>query len=265
MASVEIQLLGRFEVMVGGRPVPAPAWRHRRAAGLVKLLALASGHRVHREQVIEALWPHLPPVGGERNLHKAIHLARRGIGDPSAITLSSREVGLGGDVAVDVDRFEREAELALGSPGQGGCALAASLYAGELLREDRYEEWTQPARERLCLLYLGLLRCAERWGDVLEVEPLDEEAHRALMRPTPMPGTAQRPCGSSGAARICSGKSSGFGPTPSRWPCTRRLCGDPRPWRRSSPRRPWWAGRVSWRRPWRRLGASTPGAAAVCW
>lgn len=43
MASVEIQLLGRFEVTVDGRPVPAPAWRHRRAAGMVKLLALASG------------------------------------------------------------------------------------------------------------------------------------------------------------------------------------------------------------------------------
>jgi DNA-binding SARP family transcriptional activator len=182
MASVEIQLLGRFVVMVEGRTVPASAWRHRRAAGLVKLLALASGHRVHREQMIEALWPHLPPVGGERNLHKAIHLARRGIGDPSAITLSSQEVGFGGDVAVDVERFEREAELALGSPDQGGCASAASLYTGELLPEDRYEEWTQPARERLRLLCLGLLRCAERWGDVLEVEPLDEEAHRALMR-----------------------------------------------------------------------------------
>src|SRR5438034_4837353 len=40
MTSVEIQLFGRFEVMVDGRPVPAAAWRHRRAAGLVKLLAL---------------------------------------------------------------------------------------------------------------------------------------------------------------------------------------------------------------------------------
>ena len=130
MASVEIQLLGRFEVMVEGRTVPASAWRHRRAAGLVKLLALASGHRVHREQLIEALWPQLPPVGGERNLYKAIHLARRGIGDPSAMTVSSQVVGLGGDVAVDVDRFEREAELALGSPDQGGCASAASLYTG---------------------------------------------------------------------------------------------------------------------------------------
>jgi hypothetical protein len=33
-----------------------------------QLLALASGHREHREQVIEALWPHLPPGGGKRNL-----------------------------------------------------------------------------------------------------------------------------------------------------------------------------------------------------
>jgi DNA-binding SARP family transcriptional activator len=171
MASVEIQLLGRFEVVVDGRPVPASAWRHRRAAGLIKLLALASGHREHREQLIEALWPHLPLERGERNLHKAIHLARRGIGDPSAITRSSQEVGLSGDVAVDVDRFERETEVALGSSDQRGCASAASLYTGELPPEDRYEEWTQPARERLRLLYLGLLRCAQRWGDVLEVEP----------------------------------------------------------------------------------------------
>jgi DNA-binding SARP family transcriptional activator len=133
MASVEIQLLGRFEVVVDGRPVPASAWRHRRAAGLIKLLALASGHREHREQLIEALWPHLPLERGERNLHKAIHLARRGIGDPSAITRSSQEVGLGGDVAVDVDRFERETEVALGSSDQRGCASAASLYTGELL------------------------------------------------------------------------------------------------------------------------------------
>jgi hypothetical protein len=53
----------------GRRPSgAASAWRHGRAAGLVKLLALASGHWEHREQVIEALWPHLPPEGGKRNL-----------------------------------------------------------------------------------------------------------------------------------------------------------------------------------------------------
>jgi DNA-binding SARP family transcriptional activator len=145
MTSVEIQLLGGFDVHVDGRPVPATAWRHRRAAGLVKLLALASGHRLHRDQVIEALWPHLPLEGGERNLHKAIHLARKGIGDPSAITLTSQEVGLREGVAVDVERFERDAERAVGAADPVACASVASLYTGELLPEDRYEEWTQPA------------------------------------------------------------------------------------------------------------------------
>ncbi|MEX1263176.1 MAG: AAA family ATPase [Actinomycetota bacterium] len=182
MTSVEIQLLGRFEVKVDGRPVPATAWRHRKAAGLVKLLALASGNRLHREQVIESLWPHLSPDAGDRNLHKAIHLSRKEIGDPAAITLSSQEVGLGDVVAVDVERFESEAERALGAADPGSCKSVASQYTGELLPEDRYEEWTQPARERLHLLYAALLRCAERWSDLLEIEPLDEEAHRALIR-----------------------------------------------------------------------------------
>ncbi len=214
MAGVEIQLLGRFEVRVDGRPVPAPAWRHRRAASLVKLLALASGHRVNRGQVIEALWPHLSPEGGERNLHKAIHLARKGIGDPSALTLSSQEVGLGDDVAVDVERFESEAERALGAADPGGCASAASLYTGELLPEDRYEEWTQPARERLRLRYVGLLRCAKRWGDVLEVEPLDEEAHRALMRAYADAGNRAAALRQFGRLKALLGKELGLRPAP---------------------------------------------------
>jgi DNA-binding SARP family transcriptional activator len=56
-----IHLLGGFAVEVNGEPVYANAWRHRRAADLIKLLALAPGHRLHREQVMDTLWPDLPP------------------------------------------------------------------------------------------------------------------------------------------------------------------------------------------------------------
>lgn len=52
---VRVRLLGGFEVVVDGVPVPADVWRRRGAAGLVKLLALAPRQRLHREQVIEAL------------------------------------------------------------------------------------------------------------------------------------------------------------------------------------------------------------------
>ncbi len=57
--TIEIRLLGMFEVRRGGEPVPASAWSRRHAAALVKLLALSPGRRLHREQVIDALWPDL--------------------------------------------------------------------------------------------------------------------------------------------------------------------------------------------------------------
>ena len=50
-----IDLLGVFRVVVDGNAVPGDAWRHRRAADLVKLLALAPSHRLHREQVSAAV------------------------------------------------------------------------------------------------------------------------------------------------------------------------------------------------------------------
>jgi hypothetical protein len=55
--NVEIDLLGGFAVRVDGRPIPATEWRRRRAASLVKLLSLAPCQTLHREQVIDALWP----------------------------------------------------------------------------------------------------------------------------------------------------------------------------------------------------------------
>ena len=58
-AELRIELLGGLRVSVGERQVPATEWRRSRAAGLVKLLALTPGHRLHREQVMDALWPDL--------------------------------------------------------------------------------------------------------------------------------------------------------------------------------------------------------------
>ena len=55
--AVRIWLLGRFRVSVGSQTIEDEQWRLRKAASLLKLLALAPGHRLHREQAMEALWP----------------------------------------------------------------------------------------------------------------------------------------------------------------------------------------------------------------
>ncbi len=178
---VEVRLLGGFLVEVGGRPVAAEAWRHRRGADVVKLLALSPGHKLHREQVMDALWPEMDPEPGAANLRKAIHYARRALGSEQAITGEAGMVALwpGAEVSVDADAFEA---AAVGASSRDEFAAAAGRYAGDLLPEDRYAPWTEAPRERLRLRYLEALRAAEHWDRVLEIDPADEEAHRALIR-----------------------------------------------------------------------------------
>lgn len=176
-----VRLLGGFAVEIDGRQLPAAAWRHRRGADLVKLLALAPGHRLHREQVEDTFWSELPREAASANLRKATDFARRALGGEEAITVAGGMVALSpaAELQVDAEVFERAARVSIGSGSEAG---AIDLYRGDLLPEDRYAEWTEAHRERLRGLYLHLLRRAARWEQILEVDRADEQAHQALMR-----------------------------------------------------------------------------------
>jgi DNA-binding SARP family transcriptional activator/tetratricopeptide (TPR) repeat protein len=183
-AKVEIRMLGGFEVLLDGTPVPAVGWPRPQAATLVKLLALAPGRRLHREQLIDRLWPDLTVAEAAPRLHKLAHYARRALGeDRTAIVLRSETVALlpGAEVVIDVDVFERVAEEALADGTPAAAAAAAARYGGMLLPEDLYETWAENRREHLRSRYRDLLRLARRWEDLLVEDPADEDAHVALM------------------------------------------------------------------------------------
>ncbi len=168
---------------VGDREIPPSAWSRRQAAGLVKLLALAPRRQLHREQVMDALWPDVPVDEATPRLHKAAHFARRVLG-PDSVALRNDTVVLFPDIPVSVDtmRFQEMAQDALDAGDVMVAAAAADLYGGPLLPEDRYESWAEAARDRLQLLHLQLLRQARRWSDLLEADTTDAEAHLSLMR-----------------------------------------------------------------------------------
>lgn len=169
-------LLGRFAVRVDGQPVPDNAWRHRRAAELVKILALAEPHRLHCERVMDLLWPDLPPGAAAGNLRKAVHFARGALSAGNAIGRDGVMLELcpGEPVVVDALAFEAAA--------RAGHVGALDAYQGELLPEDRYALWAEQPREWLRELHLQLLKTAGLWERVLDADATDEEAHRALMR-----------------------------------------------------------------------------------
>src|SRR5580765_4530750 len=151
VGNVRVNLMSGFMAAVDGVPVPERAWRLKKARELVKLLALAPGHRLHREQVMDVLWPDRGPAAATNNLHQAVYVARRAL-DAHAIEVRDEVLQLAADVEVDVDQLELAAVDArrVGTPAAYRGAL--SLYGGELLPENRYDDWAAQRRDELAEL-----------------------------------------------------------------------------------------------------------------
>jgi len=204
--AVRVWLLGGFRVSVGNRKVDESAWRLKKAASLVKLLALAPSHRLHRERAMDLLWPELGLRAASNNLRQTLHVARRTLHpDPQIasryLTLSGEQLLMcpQGGLWVDVEAFEQAADTARRSGEPAAYRAAIELYSGELLPEDRYEEWAEGRRQELRQMFLSLLvelagLYEERGGEgdlalamqsfqrALAKETTNEEAHVGLMR-----------------------------------------------------------------------------------
>jgi DNA-binding SARP family transcriptional activator len=201
--ALRVRLLGGFSVAVGTRTIKDNAWRLRKAAALVKLLALAPSHRLHREQMMDLLWPDLGAEAAANNLRYALHQARRTLepdtGSPeSYLSFEGEQLALcpDGRLWVDVDAFEEAAEEARRVRDPAAHRAAIELYAGDLLPEDRYEDWAEERRAELRGTYLDLLvglaglheergdydSAAEALRRVVSEESTRVEAHAGLMR-----------------------------------------------------------------------------------
>jgi DNA-binding SARP family transcriptional activator/tetratricopeptide (TPR) repeat protein len=190
-ALLRIHLLGRFEVVRADAPIPPHAWRRRRPADLLKLVALSDGRTISRDAAIDALWPDKDPASGANNLHRALYDLRQILGG-RWVDIDRGNISLRPDAWVDVDAFEQ----AVRTGGRENLALAVSLYRGELSPEDRESPWLAPRRAllrgRFAEAAAPLARDAAASGDaaagvpllrrLLEVEPATEDAHRMLMR-----------------------------------------------------------------------------------
>ncbi len=171
--TLRIELLGGFRVIVGNESVPAAAWRRSKAAGLVKLLALAPGHRLHREQAMDVLWPELAATAAAANLRKAVHYARHAIHAEGASLIASvgESLSLPTDgLWVDVDAWRTATGHARRSGDPSVYADALELYREGLLPEDRFEEWTGPYRDELqseLVAVLGELAVAPDTGPIV--------------------------------------------------------------------------------------------------
>ncbi|WP_392667595.1 ATP-binding protein [Streptomyces sp. LN785] len=198
-----LHLLGGFRAVRGEAEPVVERWRRLSARTVVKMLALAPGHRLHRDQVIEVCWPDVDPDTARRSLRVSLHTARHILEPELAPRASSSYLTTDGDllslvpgaVEVDVVAAERAAVAALDSGSQDALAAAWATLSQELLPEDRYAAWADTRRRelsslrrRLALSLAGLPGTANRAQQVVWIlerevaaDELDESLHRRLM------------------------------------------------------------------------------------
>ena len=196
-AHVHIYLLGRFEVTLGENILRAPDWPRRKAASLLQRLAL--DRRLLKDEAIDFLWPEADSASGANNLYRTLHALRQtlenALGPKAAEAIFTFEDGvltLTESVWVDVHEFEKLATQT--SPASLQSAL--DLYAGELLPDDAYAEWTLGPRDQLRQLHRqASLALATHYRDMRDyarslalLTPLlahdraDEVVHREVMQ-----------------------------------------------------------------------------------
>lgn len=173
-APLRIKILGTFEVSIGEESVPPERWKSKRALTILKYLAAhhAKG-KVQREVLMELLWPDKDPASASRNLNMALTSLRKTL-EPQATWGESRYLvssndslwlNLGQGGWVDLELFEEKFEEArkAEATGEGASYLrhlleAKSLYQGDFLAEDIYEDWCLPLREDMRRHYLDILQ-----------------------------------------------------------------------------------------------------------
>jgi DNA-binding SARP family transcriptional activator/alpha-beta hydrolase superfamily lysophospholipase len=193
-----IKVLGGFDVRwPNGRPL---TFATRKARALLAYLALSPYQPRAREQLAGLLWERSAEEQARASLRQTLTALRKSLSDDSAhvIVADADSVQLDAD-GVWVDALEMESLAAESSPEN--LQRVADLYEGELLqgfslREEAFEEWLGSERRRVreiardALTELlehyetsGEARAGRRIAEqLLTLDPLQESAHRALMR-----------------------------------------------------------------------------------
>ncbi len=205
--TLQVFALGGFGMVVAGRSIDIGKWKRKQAVTLLKYLITQLDRPVHRERLLDCLWPDVDESQGWGRLKVTMYYLRRelranGMSDDVVKTVGNAYLLRRDAVWVDVDVFERLVTegRALQDQAQWSDALdryvdARHLYRGDYLEEETFADWCAEERERLRELYLEMLaRTAECHAELdqyaeavhicrkaLVFDPCRENFHCALM------------------------------------------------------------------------------------
>lgn len=203
---LRVYSLGKFQVY--GRDRLIDDWTGHKSRALLKYFLIHRDKPAHTDQLLDVFWRDSPPETARRSLHQTIYLLRQSLrpaGErPSIVQVNGgymlnpeldvwvdSEVFLGhyrqGVEAAERDECDRSAESLL---------AAETLYEGDFMSEELYEDWPVARREQARNAYLDLLdrlsfhfysgarddKCITYCRKLLDIDNCREDIHRRLMR-----------------------------------------------------------------------------------
>ena len=204
---LQIFALGKFGLVANGRGLEVEKWKRRQAVTLLKFLVTQLDRPVHRERILDCLWPDVDEERSWGRLKVTMYYLREqlragGASEDAIQTVGNAYLLKRDAVWVDAEGFERcVAEgRALQARGQIEEALrryeeAQLLYRGAYLEQDTHADWCAEERERLGEIHMDMLtlkaECHAERGEFAEAvlvcrkglvhDPCRESFHRDLM------------------------------------------------------------------------------------
>jgi PAS domain S-box-containing protein len=205
---LQVFALGKFGLAANGQGVAVEKWKRRQAVTLLKFLVTQLDRPVHRERILDCLWPDVDEERGWGRLKVTMYYLRAqlraaGAGEDAVRTVGDAYLLRRDAVWVDAENFEKlVAEgRTLQSKGRGDDALrcydeAQFLYRGDYFEQDAFADWCAEERERLGEIYMEMLtrkaECHAQRGEYAEAvqvcrkalvhDPCRESFHRDLMQ-----------------------------------------------------------------------------------
>lgn len=167
-----VHLFGGLEVLAGERPVVERDWRKRKARLLFSRLVIERGRELSRDVILEALWPEMPESNARNNFYVVWSTMKsaltspeeRDAGCPYIESTRGRCRIVRDAVRSDIDQFEELDARARKAESEGNLDDAINalqelmtVYRGDLLPGDIYDDWFAEAREEYRRRFLGAM------------------------------------------------------------------------------------------------------------
>jgi DNA-binding SARP family transcriptional activator len=206
-ARLSVYCLGSFRIYNNDRLIEK--WPGQKCKSIFKYMIINRERSIHQEILMDLFWADVAPEAARRNLYQAIYSLRQVLQTDQAdipyVLCENSCYGLSPELGlwIDSEAFlgQYQTGQKLEHQGRQAEAVAAyesaeSLYGGEFLVEDLYEDWLLVHRENLKHAYLDILERLSRyyfeqqqWAmciafcqKILTRDNCREDAHRRLIR-----------------------------------------------------------------------------------